>query len=324
MSGLVTVDGLDEAIAARFDGRAAAVERRASAYQSSFLLDEIDVHLDDGTTACFVAKAAGVGGMSSPARLARPAFLEDADRERVVYESILGHFRVGAPLYYGTFDGPGGVRYLLLERIEGAPLSQFGELDAWHEAARWLARLHATVGSDDAAGSAAGSRLVRYDRRYYEGWLKRARAFCGARLPSVTARAYGRATERLLQQPATFVHGEFYAPNIMVERGDTGFVVRPVDWEMAALAPALMDLACLLAGRWTDETRERVALAYYDAAAGHGAALPSRDDYFLTLDCCLVHLSVRNLGWSRHWSPPPDRDHDWLGDVVRICAKWNL
>lgn len=296
MSGLVTACGLDEAIAARFHGRAAGVERRASAYQSSFLLDEIDVRLDDGATVCFVAKAAGVGGMSSPARLARPAFLEDADRERVVYESILAHFRVGTPRYYGTFDGPGGVPYLLLERIDGAPLSQFGELEAWREAARWLACLHATVGGDDAAASTAGPRLIRYDRRYYEGWLKRARAFCGARLPGVTARAYGRAIERLLQQPASFVHGEFYPPNIMVVRQGAGFVVRPVDWEMAAVAPALMDLACLLAGRWPDETRERVALAYYDAAAGHNAALPARDDFFLTLDCCLVHLSVRNLG----------------------------
>ncbi len=324
MSSVATASGLGEILAARFAGRAVAYERRASAYQSTFLLDEIDVRLNDGTTARLIAKAAGVRGMSSPARLARPAFLGDAERERVVYESILDQSRLGAPAYYGAYDDPVGVRYLLLERIDGAPLWQFGELEAWCDAARWLAALHATVRGSDAAGSAAGPRLVRYDARYYEGWLRRARAFCGARLPAAAARAYSRATDRLLRQPPAFVHGEFYAPNVMVERDGACFVVRPVDWEMAALGPALMDLACLVAGRWSDERRERVALAYYDAATVAGALPPGRDDFSLTLDCCLVHLSIRNLGWSRHWSPPPDRDHDWLGDVVRLCDKWHL
>jgi aminoglycoside phosphotransferase (APT) family kinase protein len=41
--------------------------------------------------------------------------------------------------------------------------------------------------------------------------------------------------------------------------------VCPVDWEMAAVGPGLVDLAALSAGGWTAPEREALALAYYAA-----------------------------------------------------------
>jgi Phosphotransferase enzyme family len=68
---------------------------------------------------------------------------------------------------------------------------------------------------------------------------------------------YDRVVERLLEFPVTFLHGEFYASNVLVvcEEGE-GWRVCPVDWEMAAVGPGLIDLAALTAGRWTADERE--------------------------------------------------------------------
>jgi hypothetical protein len=85
-----------------------------------------------------------------------------------------------------------------------------------------------------------------------------------------------------------------------------------------------MDLACLLAGRWSDQDRAGVADAYDQERAARGGALAGRENDLRTLDYCLIHLSIRNLGWSRDWSPPPDRDHDWLGEALRLCEKWHI
>ena len=82
--------------------------------------------------------------------------------------------------------------------------------------------------------------------------------------------------------------------------------------------------ACLLAGRWTDGQRADAADAYYTELAGLGRPIPERERYLRTLDYCLIHLSVRNLGWSADWTPPSDRVHDWLGEALRLCEKWNL
>jgi hypothetical protein len=135
--------------------------------------------------------------------------------------------------------------------------------------------------------------------------------------------------EVLLNERTGFIHGEFYSSNVLVQRRDcsagaTLFMVRPVDWEMAALGPPLVDLACLLAGRWTDAERADVADTYFLELAGLGGDVSPRGNYLKTLDCCLIHLSVRNLGWSNAWTPPAVRAHDWLGEAVRLCEKWQL
>ncbi len=55
------------------------------------------------------------------------------------------------------------------------------------------------------------------------------------------ASAHERALARLAGLPAVFVHGEFYASNILVSPGR----VCPVDWEMAGIGPGVLDLAAL-------------------------------------------------------------------------------
>lgn len=304
------------------------VDCRPSPHRSSFFVDEIDVTLEDGTTVGLIAKAAHCEGMSTEARRAKPPFLWDAARERMTYESILAGLDLNTPTLFGSFVDGAGIEYLLLERIDGVPLWQCSEFDAWRDAARWLARLHTQVGVHAAANTGAAAHLIRYDRPYYDRWMRRAREFHGKAPGDVAALAerHSSIVDVLLAEQTAFIHGEFYAANILVDasRAEGAFVVRPLDWEMAAFGPALVDLACLLAGRWTDEERADVTDVYFAEYAGNGGPVPPRADYLKKLDCCLIHLSIRNLGWSRDWSPPPDRSHDWLHEALRLCDKWHL
>lgn len=307
--------------------RIRSVERRPSPYQSSSALDEVDVQFEDGSTMALVAKAIDWEAMNADAHRAKPRWLWDHQRERVVYESLLLISDVTVARYFGSFLDDSGIRYLLLERIAGIPLWQSGDSDAWCGAARWLARIHARTTLDVVVRSGAAAHLLRYDRVFYDTWMERALAFHGASSPGVRSllQPYRKIVDALLGEPQAFLHGEFYSSNVLIEpaTGDS-VVVRPVDWEMAALGPPSIDLACLLAGRWSDDQRADVADAYYSERAALGASVPARDRYLRALDYSLIHLSVRNLGWSIEWTPPPDRATDWLGEALRLCAKWDL
>jgi aminoglycoside phosphotransferase (APT) family kinase protein len=316
---------LEHALEAYFGPRIRRVDCRPSTYQSSFFVEEIDVCLDDGTTVELLAKAAHWDAKSPEAHLAKPAFLWDARRELTTYESILAQVDLNSPRYFGSYVDDADVRYLLLERIPGIRLWECTDFEPWREAARWLARMHSRVSLEAARTTRAAEHLLRYDREFYESWLHRARQF---QQPSadftMLAQRHPHVVERLLDQPTTFIHGEFYSANILVDDRSAPLAVRPVDWEMAALGPALVDLAYLLAGRWSDDERADVADAYCRELAAQELEIPPRAHCLETLDCCLIQLSVQNLGWSDTWTPPPDHAHDWLGEALRLCEKWRL
>ena len=305
----------------------AAVECRPSPYQSSCGLHEVDVWFEDGSTQALMAKAIDWEAMSPEAHRARPQWLSDQQRERVVYECLLTTADVGSAPYFGVYVGESGIRYLLLERIDGVPLWQSGNFETWTEAARWLARMTVRITPGMVTASRAAPHLLRYDRPFYEAWMQRACAFHARSNPVVEtlSRPHRKVVDWLSCERQEFLHGEFYSSNVMIEsRPALPDVVRPVDWEMSALGPASIDLACLLAGSWTDDQRAEVADAYYGELATLGRQVPPRERYLRTLDYALIHLSIRNLGWSIDWTPPSDRAHDWLGEALRLCEKWDL
>jgi aminoglycoside phosphotransferase (APT) family kinase protein len=320
---------IEQALAVRGErfGAIRAVDCRPSPYQSSCALHEIDVSFDDGSMRPFVAKAIDWEALSPEAHRARPQWLSDQQRERTVYESLLSAADVGSAAYFGVYVAESGVRYLLLERIDAMPLWQSGTFETWREAARWLARMAAHITPQMIAGSRATPHLLRYDRTFYETWMQRACAFHARNRPVIDtlSRPYRKVIDWLFCEQQGFLHGEFYSSNVMVQcRPPLRDVVRPVDWEMAALGPASIDLACLMAGKWSDDERADVADAYYGELATLGRPVPPRERYLRTLDYALIHLSIRNLGWSIDWTPPSDRAHDWLGEALRLCKKWDL
>jgi aminoglycoside phosphotransferase (APT) family kinase protein len=266
------------------------IKRRPCPYYSSYHIEELDVTLADGTQLPVIFKDMT---LLAEVRHVKPSFLFDPLREIEVYRDVLAPRALGTAKLLGAVTD-NGRHWLFLERVTGDLLWQVGDTTIWRATARWLARFHRT--------SATASRLLRYDRAYYQQWMERATAFHPAAGDLVPA--YERAVKRLLELPVTFIHGEFYASNILIQ----GNRICPIDWEMAALGPALMDLAALSGGEWTDEQRADLARAY-------GGADP------VTLDACRLHLAVRWLGWSKEWTPPHEHAQNWLQEAQTLAAR---
>jgi hypothetical protein len=309
--------------------RIARLEHRPSAFRTSFAIEEIDVTLDDGTSVPILLKDLSNAALLEGARRVKPAFLHDPLREIGVYRRLLAPHRLGTAYCYGAvIDAEAGRFWLFLERVAGRELYQVGELSVWHSVARWLGAFHGRFAAD-AVRLPRAAPVLRYDGDYYRLWLRRAGDFLPAagQARSGIARLagrYDRVVERLLTLPATLLHGEFYASNVLVQDTATGLRVCPVDWEMAAVGPGLVDLAALTAGGWADAEKDAIALAYRSQWAAQGTEVPEVDTFLSALDHCRLHLAVQWLGWAPDWSPPPEHRQDWLAEALRLAEKVGL
>jgi hypothetical protein len=307
-------------------GRVVRIERRPSACRTSFLVEELDVWLDDGRVLPILFKDLGRHALTEGAQRAKPSFLYDPLREIETYRRILAPAGLGPVCYGASVDERAGRYWLFLERVAGKELYLVGDLAAWEEAARWLAGMHARS-AGTAAGLTRAAPLLVHDADYCRRWLSRARAFLGgsARVRAPARRAfewlaerYDEVVDRLTGLPATFLHGEFYASNVLVRETAGRTRVCPVDWEMAAVGPGLMDLAALVAGRWTEAQRETLVRAYRSGMPD-GAEPPG--PWRTLLDHCRLQVAVQWLGWAQDWSPPPEHAQDWLGEALSLAEK---
>ena len=130
--------------------------------------------------------------------------------------------------------------------------------------------------------------------------------------------------ERLASLPPTFLHGEFYASNVIVPEQAGEQRVCPIDWELAAVGPALLDLAALVTGGWAQEQRDAIAGAYWDALTAPDLVAGSQQEFREALDCALLHLCVQWLGWAEGWTPPAEHRHDWLGEGIALAERLGL
>lgn len=314
---------LEEQLAGRLRSPVARVVRRPSAYRTSFALEELEVRLEDGTTVELMFKDLGPGALDEEARRAKPGFLHDPLREIETYRTILAPAGIGPAFYGAAVDPEAGRHWLFVEKVRGVELWQVGEVETWQAVARWVAGMHARF-SEKAEGLAGPARLLRYDADLYRRWMPRALEFGDDRARATLeplAGKYEQVVGRLAGLPATVIHGEFYASNVLVRDEDRGPC--PTDWEMAAVGPGLLDLAALTSGTWTEEERTALALAYREAAGP--MSVPGGEDGFLSaLDCCRLHLAVQWLGWSPSWIPPPEHRQDWLAEAARAAQRIGL
>ena len=293
------------------------------------------MRFDDGSSLELVCKDTGEAAMLPEARRIRPRFLYDPLREIAAYERILAPFDVGAPRFYGsTIDELRGRYWLFLERIPGVPLTEAGDFSVWRQVSGWLASMHSRVTRDPRlARAAAGVPLVQYDRAQSRVWMERAQWYLhsdetrprSARLRFASLLlAYERVLDEIAALPAGFVHGEFFASNVLVETVAGDVRVRPVDWEVAGTGPMLMDLAALTAGRWTEGERADLAISYRVVAGEEGLTAQPFDAFMRGLECCRLQLAVQRLGWARQWTPPATQSQDWLGEALRVADRLGL
>lgn len=302
------------------------IRRRDSEYRTSFPLEELELTLEDGIELRLAFKRLEWEALEPEARLAKPKFLHDPLREPAVYATLLAPAALGPPRYYGSLAEPEAGRcWLFVEWVEGRELYQVGERGLWEAAAAWLGTMHRRFG-ELGHEQGGGARLLDHDEAHYRRWLARARAFARisgqppSRRRSIAwlAPRYEAATEELLTLPRTVIHGEFYASNVLVTGDPADPRIAPVDWELAARAPGVTDLAALLSGGWSEEDRKAIAAAYRTAA---GPLSPSSRE----LDLARLQLAVQWLGWAGPaWSPPPGQRQDWLGEALSLAEELDL
>jgi thiamine kinase-like enzyme len=312
-----------------------ALERRPSAYRSSFPLEEIQLALNNGSALDLIFKNLSRQSLHDTVRQAKPEFLDDPLREIETYQTLLAAHQpeLGTARCFGAVTDSSIERYwLFLEKVPGDELYMIGEFSTWESTARWLAGMHQKFASQIANPASRSPHWLNHNADYYRTWMHRAQELCQqtplSRPATVRrdiariARQYDKVVERLTDLPVTFIHGEFYASNVLIERCDPGLRVCPIDWEMAAVGPGLVDLAALVSGRWTDGQRTAMALAYFEALTDENVVAPRRPESFLAaLDDCRLHLAVQWLGWSNQWSPPSDHAQDWLVEALHLAEK---
>lgn len=267
---------------------AESLVRRPWPYRASLPMEELDLH----------GRRLLLKELSSSHDLLRPPLAPDPRREIAVYRDVLSPLGLeGIPRLAAADEASAG--WLVLEVIEGTPLWQVGDLAVWQEAARWLARLHSLP-------VPAGETLVRYDAAQLRDRLELAAA----------ARPFAaRVAERLAALPVRLIHGDFYPANILVQ---TGPRIRVVDWETCGTGPAVLDLAALISGRWSEQERERILDAYL--AASPPLLRLGVDDLLYAR----LLLAAQWIGWHDCWNPPPEQRHDWHSEFVELCERLGL
>jgi Ser/Thr protein kinase RdoA (MazF antagonist) len=310
--------------------RIVRLTRRQSEYCASFRVEEIDVVLDDGTSLELIYKQLDPTSMLEEARGVKPAFVLDPGREIDVYRHVLIPSGIEAATFHAAVGPPEHDHLgVVLQRVPGRHLWQVGDFAAWEQAARWLAVLHTGAATRAAARC---DHLLRYDRDFHRTWIDRARRFVcedparidadRAAINQLAAR-YGPMIDRLCELPAVFIHGDYHPSNIFCE-SSAPFRIRPIDWEMAGLGPAAIDLAALTAGSWNPDQRRQMIAAYHHALPPAHRDATSLDKRVESVEYCRLHWAVRWLGWSPGWTPPRAQARDWLADALAIARQLGL
>ncbi len=312
------------------------LDHRISDYCSSFILEELDVTLDDGMELALIFKDLSKTALMKGAGRVKPTFFYNPVREIETYRRVLVNHRLGTPICYGAVVEPGMHRFwLFLERLPPVLLWQMGELERWKDVARWLAGMHTyLVRETEVRESAHIAHLLDYDGPFYLRWIERAVSFvCEGDKSAAQNHAkairwlqsrYAKVVEKLASLPVTVIHGEFFASNILLHQNGKHLRVCPVDWEMAAVGPGGVDLAGLTSGGWTQQQKDEMALAYHAALPDGSPAKTAPQKFLKNLEYCRLHQAVQWLGWSPLWEPPSEHAHDWLKEAIRAAESLNL
>jgi aminoglycoside phosphotransferase (APT) family kinase protein len=321
---------LIEALREHRDGRdIVGLSRHPYRYATSSPLEEIRVQVAGGSDLRLILKDLARGRLLADARAAKPPFLHDPRRELETYRRILAPSGIGARCLAAVADDDPPRHWLLIEKVPGVELWQVGELSVWEEVAAWLGGLHARFAGRLDELRAANPYLLENSESWFRSWRERAG---GVLARSTDRRAsglqaalkgYDEVIESLAALPRTFIHGELYPSNVLVLRGQGSARVCPVDWEMAAIGPGLIDLAALVGG-WSAPERWRLVAAYRGALAEAGAPAPSSEALAADLSRCRLHLALQWLGWSSEWRPPREHAHDWLGEALTLVQELEL
>ena len=223
------------------------------------------------------------------------------------YRNILTATNNFRPRFYGAYTQPEtGQYWLFLEYLKGSiRVGKLNDLDAMAKTARWIARFHTAslrLLNDDRLGF-----LKRYDKEYFLGWIYRAADFAGPKyhrsswLQHLCDHA-GDLLSPLMAFAPVIIHGEYYQHNILFHQGQ----VCPVDWESAAIAEGLIDLASLTDG-WESKVAGLCAETY--AQTRWPVAIPA--EFPKVFQAAKLYMAIRWLGDDPDFTGSAAADGHW-------------
>ncbi len=212
--------------------------------------------------------------------------------EAEVYRQVLQPYQASTPACYGTYsDKRTGSTWLILEYLkQSVPVEEVPDSAAIRVAARWIGRFHAV--HEVRLARAPIPFLTTYEAEYYVKWARRTAQLAGhwhGRFPWIAplCKRLEAALVALVGRPPTVIHGDYFAHNVLSERG----VICPVDWEDAAIAAGEIDLATLTQG-WPGKIVKQLEVEYQRARWPKNAPT----DFRRTLDLARAYVLSRWLG----------------------------
>lgn len=330
MSAAATDRELLDALRSQGDGREIAELRRSPyRYATSAPLEELNVRLAGGQEIALILKDLARERLLGDAPAAKPEFLYEPLREIDAYRRILAPAGIGPRLFAAVADPDPPRHWLVIEKVPGVELWQIGDVGVWEQVAGWLAGFHARFTGRGEELRAQNPHLLEHSESWFRSWLERASAALEASrdpraetiMPALDR--YDEVAAALAAGPRTLVHGELYPANVLVVHEGGPLGIRPVDWEMAAVGPALIDLAALVQG-WAAPEHDRLVAAYRRGLAAAGAPVPEPDSLHAELLRCRLHLALQWLGWAPDWRPPAEHAHDWLDEALSLAGELEL
>jgi hypothetical protein len=225
--------------------------------------------------------------------------------ESKVYTELLSKIEVGTPRCFGVHVDPASSdTWLFLEYIERSEwFAMDPTVERFSAATRWLGSFHSQAAH--LVGDPELEFLNRYDVAYYVGWANRTLEYArplGGKYPWLRSvcEAFEDVAKVLTAGPQTVVHGEFYKKNVLMVDG----LIRPVDWESAAIAPGEIDLVTVGDGWWAPGVVPAGEAAYIEARGLDGGDPAFKTRY----EAARLYLQLRWLGDRPEWTSDPNLD----------------
>ena len=298
----------------------AALQRERSPFVTLtlFPVEVLSIRLGSGEQLSLFVKYLGAEQADHPEKQCR-------DREIRVYEQLLVAGGLPVVRYYGAHLDPATARHeLFLEYIDDWSL-KYQDLEHWFTAARRLAQLQAYF-APQAERLLTCEFLLQFDARYFTEWAKRGLAAVATQSADLAAELghvvdkYHRATEVLSAQPVTLVHNDLSPKNVLADRSRSPTRICFVDWEMAGVGCALLDLAHLKHGL-DPVSDQKMCAAYCAALAGTALLPPNPQDWRRVLAACELHQTLYRLAFSQRWQVPPERVAQWVFEAQKFFAE---
>lgn len=186
-----------------------------------------------------------------------------------------------------------------------------------NDAANWLGEFHRSTAQ--ALTLANPSIPNSYDTIYFQRWVDRTLEFSSElpvqirRLEKVASAFLAESS--ILLENLTLIHGEYTTSNILAHQN----TIVPVDWESAAMADGVIDLACLIDGHWGNKITRATTQAYLDSRWPEGAP----EDFIHRLTVAQMYIHFRWLGDREDWTRHPDVQWRYQS-LFDLAAEANL